>query len=315
MPVHPQAQALIDAAAGAKPTQLMTIEEAREALEQRARLTAGQPEPVAEVKDVFMPGPGGSVRLRVYRPTNDPSLPGLVFFHGGGWVRGSLATHDVLCRSLANAAECVVVSVDYRLAPEHPFPAAIDDAWAATRWVAANAAQLGIDPNRLAIGGDSAGGNLSAAVTLLAREQGGPKLVYQVLIYPVVDYNLETQSYRDCAEGYILTREAMIWYWKLYLADVEANADDVRASPMRARDLGTLPPALVVTAEYDPLRDEGRAYADRLQADGSPAEYREYPGLLHGFATSAGVLDLGRQAVRETAETLRAVFSAALVAS
>src|ERR671929_632678 len=157
MPVHPQAQALLDAAAGATPTHLMSVEEAREALEQRAKLTAGQPEPVAEVKDLQMPGPGGSLRLRVYRPSTETDLPGLVFFHGGGWVRGSLATHDVLCRALANAAGCAVASVDYRLAPEHPFPAAIDDAWAATRWVAANADQLGIDPNRIAVGGDSAG--------------------------------------------------------------------------------------------------------------------------------------------------------------
>ena len=309
MPVHPQAQALLDAAAGATPTHLMSVEEAREALEQRARLTAGQPEPVAEVKDQQMPGPGGSLRLRVYRPKAEPGLPGLVFFHGGGWVRGSLTTHDVLCRSLANAAACVVVSVDYRLAPEAIFPAAIDDAWAATQWVARNPDQFGIDPDRLAVGGDSAGGNLAAAVALLAREHGGPKLVYQLLIYPVVDYNFETQSYRDNAEGYMLTRDAMIWYWRLYLGDVEANGDDMRASPMRARDLGNLPPALVITAEYDPLRDEGRAYADRLRADGTPAEYREYPGLLHGFATSAGVLDLGRQAVRETGQTLRQVFS------
>jgi acetyl esterase len=313
MPVHPQAQALIDAAAGATPTHLMSVEEAREALEQRARLTAGQPEPVAEVKDLQMPGPGGALRLRVYRPTPDTSLPGLVYFHGGGWVRGSLDTVDVLCRSLANAGGCVVVSVDYRLAPEATFPAAIDDAWVATQYVASKPDLFGIDPNRLAVGGDSAGGNLAAAVTLLAREHRGPRLVHQVLIYPVVDYNFETQSYRDNAEGYILTRDAMVWYWQLYLGDVEANGDDVRASPMRARDLGNLPPALVITAEYDPLRDEGRAYADRLRADGTPAEYREYPGMLHGFATSAGVLDLGRQAVRETGDTLRQVFSGALV--
>src|SRR5919199_4405592 len=235
MPVHPQAQALIDAAAGATPTHLMSIEEAREALEQRARLTAGQPEPVAEVKDLQMPGPGGSLRLRVYRPSTETGLPGLVFFHGGGWVRGSLATHDVLCRSLANAAGCVVVSVDYRLAPEATFPAAIDDAWAATQYVASKPELFGIDPDRLAVGGDSAGGNLAAAVALLAREHGGPRLLYQLLIYPVLDYNFDTPSYQDNAEGYILTRAAMVHYWRQYLRD-EGDASDVRASPMRARD-------------------------------------------------------------------------------
>ena len=307
MPVDPQAQALLDAAAGAPPIQEMTIAQGREALEQRARMTAGQPEPVAEVKDLQMPGPGGALRLRVYRPSNAPSLPGLVYFHGGGWVRGSLQTADVLCRALANQAECVVVSVDYRLAPEATFPAAAEDAWAATQWVATNAASLGIDPERLAVGGDSAGGQLAAVVALLAREHHGPRLVYQLLIYPVVDYNLDTQSYRDNAEGYLLTRDGMQFYWDTYLND-PSEADDIRACPLRARDLANLPPALVITAEYDPLRDEGRAYADRLRADGTPAEYREVPGMLHGFAGSTGVLDVGRAAVRQAALTLRAAL-------
>jgi len=307
MPVDPQAQALLDAAAGAPPIQEVTIAQGREALEQRARMTAGQPEPVAEVKDLQMPGPGGALRLRVYRPSNAPSLPGLVYFHGGGWVRGSLQTADVLCRALANQAECVVVSVDYRLAPEATFPAAAEDAWAATQWVATNAASLGIDPERLAVGGDSAGGQLAAVVALLAREHHGPRLVYQLLIYPVVDYNLDTQSYRDNAEGYLLTRDGMQFYWDTYLND-PSEADDIRACPLRARDLANLPPALVITAEYDPLRDEGRAYADRLRADGTPAEYREVPGMLHGFAGSTGVLDVGRAAVRQAALTLRAAL-------
>jgi acetyl esterase/lipase len=201
-----------------------------------------------------------------------------------------------------------VVSVDYRLAPEAKFPAAADDAWAATQWVASHADQFGIDPERLAVGGDSAGGQLTATVALLAREHHGPPLVYQLLIYPVVDYNLDTQSARENAEGYLLTRDAMVYYWGLYLND-PSEADDVRACPLRARDLGNLPPALIITAEYDPLRDEGRAYADRLRADGTPAEYREIPGMLHGFATSMGALDVGRQAVREAAMSLRAALT------
>ena len=295
---------MIDAAAGTPPLQSMSLEEVREALEERARLTAGQPEPVVEVRDVLMPGPGGSLRLRLYRPSNAPSLPGLVYFHGGGWVRGSLRTHDVLSRMLANAAECVLVSVDYRLAPEAKFPAAVDDAWAATRWVAAKADQLGIDPARLAVGGDSAGGNLAAVVSLLAREHHGPRLVYQLLIYPVVDHDFDTPSYRENGEGYILTRDAMEYYWRHYVRD-DADADDWRASPMRAASLAGLPPALVVTAEYDPLRDEGRAYAERLRAETTAAEYREIGGLLHGFATSTGALDRGRAAVREIGATLK----------
>ena len=313
MPLDPQAQALIASAAGGKPTHLMTIAEARQALEERSRLTAGTPEPVAQVQELGLPGPGGPLRLRVYRPaTAGEQPPCLVFFHGGGWVRGSLETHDVLCRALANRAGCVVASLEYRLAPEHPFPAAVDDAFAATRWVFDNAETLnpGIDPRRIAVGGDSAGGNLAAAVSLLARDQGGPPLVYQLLIYPVIDYAFDTPSYRDNAEGYLLTRDAMIYYWRQYLRD-ESAAQDPRAAPLRAADLANLPPALVVTAEYDPLRDEGRAYADRLRADGTPAEYREVPGLIHGFATSAGVLDRGRQAVAEMGDALRSAFAAA----
>jgi acetyl esterase/lipase len=308
MPVHPQAQALLDAAAGAPQVQDISIAEGRELLEQRARMTAGQPEPMAEVRDLQMPGPGGALRLRVYRPTNEQNLPGLVYFHGGGWVRGSLTTHDVLCRALAKHAQCVVVSVDYRLAPEAKFPAAAEDAWAATRWVAANTQALGIDPDRLAVGGDSAGGQLTAAVALQAREHHGPRLVYQLMIYPVVDYNLDTPSYRDHGDGYLLTRDGMKFYWDQYLND-PSEADDVRACPLRASSLANLPPTLVMTAEFDPLRDEGRAYAERLRSEGTPTEYREVPGMLHGFAGSTGVLDVGREAVREAAALLRAAFA------
>ena len=308
MPLDPQAQALIASVAGGKPVEQMTPQEMRDALEERVRLTGGAPEPVDQVVPGVVPGPAGPIVVRIYTPKGgQAALPGLVYLHGGGWARGSLQTHDIVCRSLANGAGCVVVSVDYRMAPEHRFPAAFEDSLAATRWVGEHAAELGIDPRRLVVGGDSAGGNLAAAVALAARDAGGPSLVHQLLIYPVTDYNFDTRSYADNAEGYMLTRAAMQHYWRLYLRDGSDGAD-FRASPLRARDFGNLPPALVITAEFDPLRDEGRAYADRLREAGTPVVYREYPGMVHGFVTSAGVLDAGKQAVREATAALKDAF-------
>jgi len=307
MPLDPQAQALIASMAGARPVEQMTVQEMRDGLEQRTRVTGGTPEPVDQVISGEVPAPSGPIPVRIYVPHGSRPMPGLVFFHGGGWARGSLQTHDSLCRSLANAGGCCVVSVDYRMAPEHTFPAAIDDAVAATRWVAHNAQQLGIDARHLAVGGDSAGGNLAAAVALVLRDAGGPALAFQLLFYPVMDYNFDTPSYVDNAEGYMLTRAAMRFYWRLYLRD-ESDADDQRAAPLRARDFANLPPALVITAEFDPLRDEGRAYADKLHGAGTPVIYREYPGMVHGFATMAGVLDQGKQAVQDAAAALRDAF-------
>ena len=311
MPLDPQTEAMIASVAGGKPVDQMTVQEMRDALESRVAVTGGPPEPVASVSEAQVPGTDGSIPVRVYVPDGGTApRPALVFFHGGGWVRGSLNTHDNLCRSLANGAACVVVSVDYRMAPEHVFPAAVDDCVAVTRWVADNAANLGIDATRIAVGGDSAGGNLAAVVALVLRDVDGPDLVYQLLLYPVIDRNFETPSYVDNAEGYMLTREAMRYYWRTYQPD-EALADDPRASPIRARDLSGLPPALVITAEYDPLRDEGHAYARRLEAEGVPTIYSEYAGTVHGFITSAGVLDLGKQGVREAGAALREAFATA----
>jgi acetyl esterase len=312
MPLDPQAKALIASVAGGKPVEQMTTQEMRDALEERVRLTGGEPEPVHEVLASEVPGPAGPIPVRIYKPGGRQPLPGLVFFHGGGWARGSLQTHDRLCRALANGAGCIVVSVDYRMAPEHTFPAAFDDSLAATRWVGEHAAELGIAPDRLAVGGDSAGGNLAAAVALAIRDEGGPRLVHQLLIYPVTDHNFDTPSYVENAEGFMLTREAMRFYWRLYLG-TEAKADDDRASPLRARDFSNLPPALVITAEFDPLRDEGRAYADRLRAAGNRVVYREYSGMVHGFMTSAGVLDAGKQAIREASAALSEAFGAVRV--
>jgi acetyl esterase/lipase len=310
MPLDPQAEALIASMAGAKPVEQMTVQEMRDGLEQRTLVTGGTPEPVDQVISGQVDTPSGAIAVRIYVPHGNRPMPGVVFFHGGGWARGSLQTHDPLCRSLANGGGCIVVSVDYRMAPEHTFPAAIDDAVAATRWVAEHAEELGIDSRRLAVGGDSAGGNLAAAVALVLRDEGGPALVHQLLFYPVTDRNFDTGSYLENAEGYMLTRDAMRFYWGIYLRD-EADADDQRASPLRARDFSNLPPALVITAEFDPLRDEGRAYADRLRNAGTPVVYHEYPGMVHGFATMAGVLDQGKQAVQEAAAALREAFQRA----
>jgi len=270
---------------------------------------AGTPAPpaIGLVKDLTADSPLGSIPLRLYRPAGVPAdtrLPALVYFHGGGWVIGDLDTHDVLCRQLTAEAGVSVVSVDYRLAPEHKFPAAVDDAWAATRWVVAHAAELNVDADRLAVGGDSAGGNLAAVVALLARDQGGPPIRLQVLLYPVTDSNVETGSYRDFADGFLLTRESMQWFFNHYV-NTEADAADWRLSPLRAPSLAGLPPALIVTAGFDPLRDEGEAYAKRLREAGVCVDAVCYGGMIHGFAPMGRLIQTGNRAVSLVAGTLR----------
>ena len=246
--------------------------------------------------------------MRIYTPQGSGPFPVLVYFHGGGWVIGNVDTHDPTCRTLTNAAGCVVVSVDYRLAPEHKFPAAVDDCYAATQWVAANAAAINGDSSRIAIGGDSAGGNLTAVVAIEARDKGGPPLVFQLLVYPVTDYSFSTPSYRDNGDGYLLTKDSMVWFWDHYLRS-EADGQDYRASPLRASDLTGLPPALVITAEYDPLRDEGEAYAARLQEAGVSVTCTRYDGMIHGFYGLTAVVDQARKAVEESVAALRASFA------
>jgi acetyl esterase len=264
----------------------------------------GEPQPVARVKDHRVPGQGGEIPLRLYHPGGDEPLPAVVFFHGGGWVVGNIETHDGYCRALAHAAGVIVASVDYRLAPEHPFPAGVEDAYAATCWVAKHASQLGADPKRLVVAGDSAGGNLAAAVALMARDRGGPTLALQLLIYPITDCNFETPSYRDNAEGYFLTRETMIWFWKHYLPS-EADRRQAYASPLRAASLRGLPPALVLTAEYDPLRDEGEAYAQRLTDAGVSTKLIRYDGMIHGFVRRLRIFQAARTALHDVAAALR----------
>jgi len=249
----------------------------------------------------------GSIPIRVYRPAGVPEttrLPVLVFFHGGGWVIGNLDTHDTLCRQLTAEAGISVVAVDYRLAPEHKFPAAADDAWSATTWVVEHAAELGVDPGKVAVGGDSAGGNLAAVVALQARDAGRPAIKLQALLYPVTDVGAETQSYRDLADGYMLTREGMRWFIAHYLGKPQ-DAEDWRASPIRATSFAGVAPALIVTAGYDLLRDEGDAYAQKLRAAGVNVDHVSFGGMIHGFVPMGKLIDTGNRAVTLIAGSLR----------
>ncbi len=299
--LDPQARTFLDqvAAAGIPDAPGQSPKEVRTQMEVGS-LMLGRPPKVGRMEDRSFEGPGGPVRVRLTTPEScgGSVCPGLVYFHGGGWVAGSIATHDHLCRAIANEAGVAVVSVDYRLAPEFPFPAAVEDADAATIWVSENAEELGIDPTRLAVGGDSAGGNLAAVVARRARDRGGPPLAFQVLLYPATDADLNTQSYLENADGYFLTRAAMSWYWDHYLPD-RARRLDPDASPLRAEDLTGLPPALVLTAEYDPLRDEGEAYARRLAEAGVKVTTAAYPGMIHGFLRRYRSFEQGALAIKE----------------
>ena len=294
-------------AAGAPPMELLTPEQARMAAD--FRLLAGVPEEVERVENRMIPVPGGEIAVRIYTPAGDGPLPALVYYHGGGWVIGNLDTVDVPCRMLANRADCVVVSVDYRLAPEHKFPTAADDAYAAAKWVAENAASIQVDPERIAVGGDSAGGNLAAVVALMARDQGDLSLAYQMLLYPVTNHSYETDSYRDNADGYFLTKNTMVWFWNHYLRD-EQDGQNPYASPLLADDLSGLPPAIVITAGFDPLRDEGEAYAARLREAGVPVEATRYDGMIHGFFWMPGALTEGVNAINQAGNALKQVFNA-----
>jgi acetyl esterase len=265
---------------------------------------------VAEAKLMLAPGPAGPIVMRAYRPAGaarEEILPALVFFHGGGYVIGDPDTHDVLCRQLANGARCAVFSVDYRLAPEDPFPAALDDCVAATRFVCAQAQVLRVDPDRIAVGGDSAGGNLAAATALLARDAGAPAICFQLLIYPGTDMRAVHPSHERNGEGYLLTRHTIDYFMRHYLPRVEDRAD-WRASPLLAKNLAGLPPSYLLTAGFDPLVDEGREYAGRLAREGNEIAYRDYPDMIHGFITFGGVLDTANEAVAECSARLSSAF-------
>ncbi len=304
--IHPQAKALIDLIAqrGLPPMQSLTPVDARIFYRERRALTQPEAPPVGEVRELVAEGPHGPIPMRLYRPLqgegassgNDAALPVLVYFHGGGWTIGDLDTHDVLCRQLANASQCAVVSVDYRMGPEHRFPAGSDDCLAATYSVRAHAAALGLDASRLAVGGDSAGGNLAAVVAIAARDAGDLPIAYQLLIYPATDQRWGHASHTANGKGYLLERETMQYYHDNYFGDT-SNDLDWRASPLLRTDLVKLPPALVLTAGFDPLRDEGLDYADALVAAGNRATYVCFERQIHGFITMGKVIDEANTAV------------------
>ncbi|HXJ77150.1 MAG TPA: alpha/beta hydrolase [Candidatus Methylomirabilis sp.] len=258
------------------------------------------------IEDIKIPGPAGSIGARVYDAAGAqaPPRPVLAYYHGGGWVQGDLETHHGLCARLAQRSDVLVVSVDYRLAPENKFPAAVDDSFAAYRWLRAHARELGGDPGRVGVAGDSAGGNLSAVVSQLAARAGEAVPTCQVLIYPAVDFALDTPSHREMEEGHVIPRERILWYMNQYLRG-DADRAELRASPLRAADLKGQPPAMVVTAGFDPLRDEGLAYADRLRAAGVDVVYREYPGQIHAFVSLTKAIPQGLACTYEVGDYLR----------
>lgn len=310
MPLDPQCAALCEAAANAgAPFDASDPLAARRAYAATTAPYGYDPGPVKAVEDLAFDGPGGTLAVRVYRPHSAHAvLPALVFFHGGGWVVGDLDTHDHVCRHLAFAADVVVIAIDYRLAPEHPFPAAVEDAIAAVRWVRTAAGTLGIDAARIAVGGDSAGGNLAAIVCLAARDTGEPLPVFQLLIYPAVDFTADNASLRDNATGFLLTRTLLHQFYDWYVGPVH-DRRDWRISPLLAASHADLPPALVQTAEFDPLRDEGVLYADTLRAARVPVDHRHYADMVHGFARMGGRVERGRRALDDAAAALRQVFA------
>ena len=306
--LHPQARALLNLIEerNVPPTHTLTPAQARAMYRERRFFTQPDPPEVALVRDLAVPGPGGDIALRLYRPAGSSwgsVLPVLVYYHGGGWVIGDLDTHDTLCRELANGSGCAVVAVDYRMAPEHRFPAAALDAIAAARWVHDNATLLHLDAARMAVGGDSAGGNLAAVVAQAARDEGGPPLAFQLLIYPATDNRRTAPSHQTNGQGYLLTRETIGYFHDHYIT--EASQDlDWRASPLLRDSLAGLPPALVLTAGYDPLRDEGLQYAQRLTEAGNRATLVCFERQIHGFITMGRVIDEAVEAVQLCASHL-----------
>jgi acetyl esterase len=310
MPLNPQVKAILDQMASLPRFEDLSVQEARQQTIERTAAGKLPTLPVADVVNRTIAGPGGDLPVRIYTPNGSGPFPLMVFFHGSGFVVCNLDTHDGTCRNLCSAAGCVVVSVDYRLAPEHKFPAGPEDCYAATKWSAEHARELNADPARMVIAGDSAGGNLVAVTALMVRDRGGPSLRGQLMIYPVTDYYKPGHpSYVDNAEGYGLTAAGMRWFWSHYLKN-EAEADNPYASPLRAANLRGLPPALIITAEYDVLRDEGELYGQRLAEAGVPSKVTRYDGMHHGFFQMYGLVDAAKTALDEAAAWLKERFAA-----
>jgi acetyl esterase len=305
MPLDPTYVGIRDyrIATGFTPLYTMSVDQARRADRETEATSWDWHKQPEEVFDLDFTGPAGRQSVRVYRPRSDGPLPVLFYFFGGGWVVGSLDTSDAICRALAGMVPCVIVSVGYRLAPEHPFPAAVDDCYAAVKWVADHASELGADSGRIAVAGDSSGGNLAAAMTLMARDDDGPPISAQVLVYPPTRTGAATKSMRDNTDPMFFNATSSAWFWHHYLAD-PADGDSPLASPLNAADHSGLPAALVITAEFCPLRDEGEAYADALSLAGVPVESHRYTGLPHGFLAMASVLDTARDALASIANFL-----------
>ena len=313
--LDPQARALLKLIEerGLPPMHTLPADEARRFYRERRFFTQPEPPAVASVTDLQADGPAGPIPLRSYRPAHssaEQALPVLVYFHGGGWTIGDLDTHDVLCRQLANGAACAVIAVDYRMGPENRFPAAVDDCFAALRWVHAHAAELMLDPRRMAVGGDSAGGNLAAVAAIMARDAGAPNLDFQLLIYPATDQRRGAPSHTENAFGYLLEKPTMDYYVGNYIDDARHHTD-WRASPLLHTDLKGLPRAFVLTAGYDPLRDEGLQYAQKLSEAGTPCALVSFPRQIHGFITMGKVIDEANTAVQLCAAQLRTAFSRA----
>ncbi|WP_435361798.1 alpha/beta hydrolase [Haloarchaeobius sp. DFWS5] len=302
--LHPQVEEYLHGLSeqGLPPLYRLSLEDARETYRDLT-VPSEPPDTVASVTERTIPGPGSDVPIRIYRPTEEGDLPSLVFFHGGGWLLGGLETHDALCRALANATECVVVAVDYRLAPENRFPAGLEDCYAATCWVANNAAELGASADSLVVAGDSAGANLAMGVGLLSRDRDGPDIDYQVLAYPPTNYAFDTDSYEANAQGYFLTRADMERFWDGYLRS-ELDGTHAYASPLRAESMDGLPSSLVLTCGFDPLRDDGQALAQELSEAGVPTTHVQYDDMIHGFLTMLAEpeLDRARDSIQQIGE-------------
>ncbi|TVS15831.1 MAG: alpha/beta hydrolase [Gammaproteobacteria bacterium] len=308
MPLEPATAALLNqlAEAGGPTIDQLTPAEGRAMY--RMMQPPGDDIAVGGVENRQISGPGASIPIRIYRPQGSGPFPVHVHFHGGGWVIGDLETHDADCRQLCQLADVIVVAVDYRLAPEHRYPAAVEDCYAATVWAAAHGGEFGGREGPVSVGGDSAGGNLAAVVSRLARDRNGPGINLQLLLYPVVDAAMDTPSYTENGDGYMLTRQGMEWFWTQYCPD-PAQRLEPDASPLRASDLSGLPPALVMTAEFDPLRDEGESYAQRLTEAGVEVTCERYAGLIHGFFSQARNIPAARPALEAAAAAIRAAHA------